>query len=579
MSVSRPRLLFALAACTALLLPGCLSRSRTHFPYVHPVPRVNRTQLARARAQEYFVRARDYERRGLPQMAARLYEMAYEFDPQSDILRLLLAQKYIELGKYPQALITIRAGREVHELTNREKDMLAEVYMKLGQFERAVEVIESLPYKDDDNLYSLGLLYESLGEPDRAIDTFLAFLRRNPNARRVVAKTSGIMLRRKQYERADSLLQAALGREGESASLYQLLGALSLARGDTAEAVSRLEKAIAIDSTHEEALQGIAQIHIAREEYKKAIRVYQRLYRTEPWGEVYGKTLVLLYYYDEQYEEALELVQQLLVSSMEDFELHFYMGLIAQEMDSTELARLEFEKAVAIQSSFEDAWKQLCLVSARLDDWDRALGDANRFVAALETKASSWRMLGYVHAGRKEFGEAVEAYQKALSIDTSDTHLWFEYGSALERNKNLVAAATAFRTVLARHPRDHMAANYLGYMWAEHGMHLDSAKALIGLALEEEPDNGAYLDSYAWVLYQLGSYDSALVYMEKALAQIDDDAVVHEHYGDIQMKRGRYADAVAAYEKGLELKPDNEDEIRRKLEQARVRAAAAIKQD
>lgn len=548
---------------------GCAYRTRRGFPLIHPVPKMSRDQLAHAKAQEYFIRARDYERRGLPQMAARLYEMAYEFEPTSDILRLLLAEKYLELGKYPQALITIRRGREVGELTEREKSMLSTVYMKMGQFARAADVLESLLHKTDENLYSLALLYESLSEPDKAIDTYLAFLKREPGSQRIALKVAGLMLRQERLDQADSLLAQLRERFGPLAQLYHLMGVSSLMKGDSTQALDYFGEALAVDSSHEDALQNAAQIHIRRENYDAAIEAYERLYGTEPWGQVYGKTLALLHYYNDEPRETIEVVQHLLESSVDDYELHFYLALAAIDLDSFNLARLELEKSIALESSFDDAWRQLCLLSMRLGDWDQALADAKRFVAALESKARSWRTLGHVYGGRKEYDKAIEAYRRALDIDSADAQIWFELGSAFERAQRIDEAADAFGTVLAMEPRNHVAANYLGYMWAEKGMHLDSARALIELALEEEPDNGAYLDSYAWVFYQMGDYEQAYRYMLRAIEHIDDDPVVYAHLGDILMKQEAFEEAVKAYEKSLDLEPEKETEIRAKLDEAR----------
>ncbi len=561
--------LLVIPAFLSVVGSGCTYRTRKGFPLIHPVPRMSRDQLAQAKAQEYFIRARDYERRGLPQMAARLYEMAYEFEPESDVLRLLLAEKYLELGKYPQALITIRRGRDMAKLSEREKGMLSTVYMKMGQFARAADVLEGLKHKTDENLYSLALLYESLSEPDKAIDTYLAFLKREPESQRIALKVAGLMLRQKRLRQADSLLALLRERFGPLAQLYHLMGVSSLMKGDSTRALDHFGEALAIDSTHEDALQNAAQIHIRREEYDAAIEAYERLYATEPWGEVYGKTLALLHYYNDEPAETVEIVQHLLESSVDDYELHFYLALAATELDSFALARLELEKSIALESSFEDAWRQLCLLSMRRGNWDQALADAKRFVSALESKARSWRTLGHVYGGRKEYDEAVEAYRRALEIDSTDARIWFELGSALERAQRIDDAADAFGKVLAIEPRNDVAANYLGYMWAEKGVHLDSARALIERALEQDPDNGAYLDSYAWVFYQMGNYPEAYRYIVRAIEHVDNDPIVYAHLGDILMKRGLFEKAALAYEKSLALEPEKAAEIQAKLDQAR----------
>jgi tetratricopeptide (TPR) repeat protein len=168
---------------------------------------------------------------------------------------------------------------------------------------------------------------------------------------------------------------------------------------------------------------------------------------------------------------------------------------------------------------------------------------------------------------REKHDEAIAALKRATEIDSADYFSWFEIGGILEKQKRIDEAAVAFRNVLRIHPGDAQAANYLGYMWAEAGVRLDSARTLIEVALEKDPDNGAYLDSYAWVFYQMGDYEKALRYMNKALEQenVRGDPVPYEHIGDIYFKLSDYKAAEGAYKRSLELKTGDARRIRERL--------------
>ena len=76
------------------------------------------------------------------------------------------------------------------------------------------------------------------------------------------------------------------------------------------------------------------------------------------------------------------------------------------------------------------------------------------------------------------------------------------------------------------------ALNFLGYLLADHNRRLDEAEGLIRRAVEQEPDNGAFLDSFGWVYYRLGRLQEARLKLERA-ALLSGDSVVHEHLGDV----------------------------------------------
>ena len=87
---------------------------------------------------------------------------------------------------------------------------------------------------------------------------------------------------------------------------------------------------------------------------------------------------------------------------------------------------------------------------------------------------------------------------------------------------------------------------------------------MIRKALAYEPENGAFLDSYGWVLYRLGELREAEIQIKKALEVTGSDPIVHEHLGDIYEALGDTKKAKEAWERALQLDQDNE-RLREKL--------------
>ena len=88
---------------------------------------------------------------------------------------------------------------------------------------------------------------------------------------------------------------------------------------------------------------------------------------------------------------------------------------------------------------------------------------------------------------------------------------------------------------------------------------------MIERALKQEPENAAFLDSMAWVLFKLKQPKQALDYQLKALKfQKEPDATLHDHLGDIFSTLQQVDKAREQYEKALAIEPT--DEIRKKLQ-------------
>lgn len=169
---------------------------------------------------------------------------------------------------------------------------------------------------------------------------------------------------------------------------------------------------------------------------------------------------------------------------------------------------------------------------------------------------------------RRLFHRVVEAAGDALDRLGPLPELRFIQGSSLERVGQWDEAVTVFRALLSDQPDSAPVLNYLGYMFAERGVHLEEALEMIQRAVALDPVNGAYLDSLGWVYFQLGDLDRAEKFLTQAGRLEPDDATVQEHLGDLYRARGQAGRARAAYERALtqDMEEEGQEErIRKKL--------------
>ena len=86
-------------------------------------------------------------------------------------------------------------------------------------------------------------------------------------------------------------------------------------------------------------------------------------------------------------------------------------------------------------------------------------------------------------------------------------------------------------------------------------------------AIALEPENGTYLDTYAWVLYMRGEYSQARYYMKLAIEKTKEPSgVLYEHYGDVLYRSGNKEEALKMWKKALELGGEVTEELKDKVE-------------
>jgi tetratricopeptide (TPR) repeat protein len=179
--------------------------------------------------------------------------------------------------------------------------------------------------------------------------------------------------------------------------------------------------------------------------------------------------------------------------------------------------------------------------------------------------------LGDIYRQQEQLVDARAAYSAALSGYPEDASIrwWLLYsrGMTSERLDEWDAAEADFRASLALNPGNPSVLNYLGYSLVDRGLKYDEALGMIETAVAARPDNGAIVDSLAWVYYKLGRYQEAVAPMERAAELEPNDPILSDHLGDVYWMVGRDVEARFQWRRALSFEPEQAeaDRIRRKL--------------
>ncbi|NJN05265.1 MAG: sulfatase-like hydrolase/transferase [Rhodobacteraceae bacterium] len=138
-----------------------------------------------------------------------------------------------------------------------------------------------------------------------------------------------------------------------------------------------------------------------------------------------------------------------------------------------------------------------------------------------------------------QFKKLAEAYPKKWADLTFEWAMLNEMQGKKEQSEKLLTQ------VIEKEPKHPKANNALGYSWADKGKNLAKAEQMIKLALDDDPDSAAYLDSMGWVKYKQGQFDDAVKWLERArLEEGGDHAVILDHLADALYRAGRQVEAL-----------------------------------
>lgn len=159
--------------------------------------------------------------------------------------------------------------------------------------------------------------------------------------------------------------------------------------------------------------------------------------------------------------------------------------------------------------------------------------------------------LADLYADQKRTAEAVRLLERARQTFGDDHALAMRIANVYEAAGQLDAAEAELRKLVAADPLDADALNSLSYMFADRGVRLDEAIELARRAVQIEPENPAYLDTLGWALFKQGRVEEAAAPLGKAALSLTGNSVIQDHHGDVLSRRGRLAEAIAAWERAL----------------------------
>lgn len=418
--------------------------------------------------------------------------------PDDHFLLILLQQAYRSEEKWDKA---IEVGKKIVELSRddpRQVSGLAGLYMQAGQQDKAMELLEEYgkTHSGEPTTQTvLFYLYLSAGDYDRA-GKALEQLRKqgdDSDALRVAEVT--YLARRERYREGAKYILSQSRSEGidpeQVESLIQTLYKESPSATEARREVVKVRADIAKLFPQTPQLRlGLSQDYLLLGDTVAAEGILDKLVDDRV-------ELVSPYVYFTDRYAATEDTTNLRhyaeaghEALPEEGVFRLYLALLAVNAGDTTGYRRQLDDALTVVSTEDRFYPQLALL--RADDL----------------------------SGGGDFEAARPYYEAAVSQPLPPAYNNYAY----------------FLTEKSGTPAD-----------------LDKAEKLARQAIKLDPDNGTYLDTYAWVLYRKGSSMLALIYIKKAIEATETpDPTLYEHLAEILTAEDRYDEAIEAWRHCLE---------------------------
>lgn len=443
--------------------------------------------------------------------ALTLYDQLIRMNPNDPDNYRLKALLYDQLGQPEKALEVLEIAENRFGIIELLASHKLQLLLNTQQFDRAMAearmLVETFPY-NEDNYVVLAELYAMMNMNNLAQENYDKALSINPNSMRALASLNDFYKRQNDnvrfLETASKLFRLKEFPLETKLKFYEeLFQNPSFVRNNFIQ-MGELVRTLAI--TYPEDLRTL---------------------------ELYAKYLIA----GGSIEQALQLYKSHVTDSIPQKQI--FNDIIGMEAYLKRADSVDKYTTIALERFPEDAELRLQKASVTAYMLEKPQEAIPLFEEALKyAKTDSLRSVIYGAIGDNyhtlgDDRKCFKAYDKGMKLDTTNVSIYNNYSYFLSlRNERLDKALE----------------------WAQKAVRLD-------------PNNPTFLDTYAWVLYQLGRYEEARIPMRQAISlDSDNNKELYVHYGDILYKLGDRFMASYYWKKALENGYDAQ-EIENRLKQ------------
>lgn len=470
----------------------------------------------------------------------------------------------------------------------------------LGKFDKAVPEAKrmSLLYPKVANIRLIyGELLAHNGELDAAADELKHAIGLDPTQERGYLILIEAYSKARQFERALSVAKQFSKAKPHSVLGWVEVAKLNLILGNRKEALDPAKRAYELQTGNPELVIIYAMTLELNGHSKQAVQLYEQLYRLDPTNQDLIKRMTQLYREVGNLDDALDLIESLaqlpegdkpgvqlqkaiilwelkrhseasqvldkLAAEYPDSDrLVYFSGLGHERLDQYDRA-LEIYRSIPETSAlFVDGQIRVVIILMQQQKLEEAAVVVRKVTSLAGVPWEAFELAGQILSEQTKYLEAIELVQEGFKKFPDRPRLLFLKGVYLEKHGDIEKCIETMKEVIRIDSTNSSAFNYLGYLFAERGERLEEAEKLILRALELRPNDGFYLDSLGWVLFQKKEYPRALQQLERALEITPKEGIILEHLAEVYVALDRMSDAERTFAEALKTKLEAKDRIR-----------------
>lgn len=493
--------------------------------------------------------------------------------PNSGAVNHSLAKLYAAKGDLPRAELFADQALKSDNRNRYYYEHLARIYEARRKYADAAKLYKKLVSEGlalEDHYYDLAAFYYYSGNKEGALQTYDQIIERYGPEPDVFQQKIQIYISLGKMEEALGEMNRLIALFPDQNSYYLQKAGLLWEMQRPAEARNTLETVLARDPNALDARQMLGDFLFSEKKWEQAFTIYRPLIQNQNYPlnakiNLLGNYSQVVFSPNQTDETQLVkrhyqmLVEDLVVAHPFASDAWAFRGDFYRETEEDMLSWSSYLEARKFNQSNANLWLQILALDSKLRKPDSLIVHGEEAISNFPNQALFWYYTGSAYLEQKKYTEAIAKLEQARKLAAADPELrlgiYAMLGDAYYYEKNYPKSDAAYEEVLKADPEnDHVLNNY-SYFLALRKEKLDKADEMMTNLLKRNPQEANYLDTYAWVKYAAKKYEQAKTLLEQALTiqgQNPNGAIV-EHYGDVLFQLGQKDQALVQWKKALNL--------------------------
>jgi tetratricopeptide (TPR) repeat protein len=537
-----------------------IDRATLVTPQVQPKPNT-------AKAMRYFVNGGLYEAKDQFSQAIIEYQDALRHAPDEPAIHFAIAKCYQRLGKLEQAIYHAQKAVALDGTNKWYDHLLAQIFFEAQQYDNATLALERFLKKapsDINALYMLAAAYTAAEKLEKAIAVYNRIVELSGADIEALYKKLLLQLQLKRDDEATLTLLQMIVIDPSNDELYYMLAEIYLKSGRYEEALATYDEIAEKSPTEPRLYAGYSEIYVRQRDWRRFEAVVEKMFqhsaRTKEERVSLAEAYLMRASKDTLYLKPAELVLAKVQKLYpKEWQPYWFLGIVYMEQRNLNDAIENFKQLTALRPDLTAGWENLGIAYLQKSDNEQAIAT---FKSAIKRQSQpSFRLqmlLGIALSQANRDIESIEVLENALKSSDQGSgaervQVYSTLGIAYDRLGNAIESQRNYEEALKLDPENALVLNNLAYSLSERDQQLERCLEMAKVAVQKEPNNGAYLDTIGWVYFKLGNYEEARIWIEKALGAGRESPAVLEHLGDVYHKLGQREKAKELWQRALQM--------------------------